>query len=62
MNRVPPALMSSASTLSSSTAELGLPPVLGDGGQPQQALLNPADAEQAMARTVRKIRVGARMS
>jgi hypothetical protein len=54
--------MSSASTLSSSTAELGLPPVLGDGGQPQQALLNPADAEQAMARTVRKIRVGARMS
>jgi two-component system NtrC family sensor kinase len=42
--------------------EPALPPVLGDGGQLQQALLNLLlNAEQAMrARTVRRIRVGAR--
>jgi len=42
--------------------ERGLPPVLGDCGQLQQALLNLLlNAEQAMrARAVRKIRVGAR--
>ena len=42
--------------------EPGLPPVLGDSGQLQQALLNLLlNAEQAMrARSVRRIRVGAR--
>jgi two-component system NtrC family sensor kinase len=42
--------------------EEGLPEVLGDGGQLQQALLNLLlNAEQAMrSRTVRRIRVGAR--
>ncbi|HTM24685.1 MAG TPA: ATP-binding protein [Vicinamibacterales bacterium] len=42
--------------------EPGLPPVLGDGGQLQQALLNLVlNAEQAMrSRPVRRIRVGAR--
>ncbi len=42
--------------------EPGLPPVLGDGGQLQQALLNLLlNAEQSMrARSERKIRVGAR--
>ena len=42
--------------------EEGLPSVLGDGGQLQQALLNLLlNAEQAMrSRTVRRIRVGAR--
>jgi two-component system NtrC family sensor kinase len=42
--------------------ESGLPPVLGDSGQLQQALLNLLlNAEQAMrARAVRRIRVGAR--
>jgi len=42
--------------------EPALPPVLGDGGQLQQALLNLLlNAEQAMrARTTRRIRVGAR--